>query len=358
MKPFRVLSYRGVTSSAATLAITGDFPDATVGTAYSESLPITGGEEPYTLTGGTGIVSGSLDAGFALSITGTTGARFLTLACASPATADTMTFTASVDSTDSQTATSAQSVTVAAAADPLAASIYTKIVAWWERDEVSGTTMVDAHTNALNGIYTGLTLNQSPLAANLGRSVTFPTGNNSAKVNGNALLDIQGDLSVMCWVKRVGTQQQYPKIMWKPYSSLGAGYANYLLQQDNVSLAGKVLFRVTAASTNTNYDAVSTSALGDGVATMLGGRRLDTETAIFVNGAKQGTATLPASTVLGASSGLALNWGYNGDSRDPFVGGQDQSALFKPALTDAEFLYLYNGGAGISYAALKAASGH
>jgi len=101
-------------SAYAALAVTGTFAAATVGVAYSSSLPITGGLEPYSLTGGTGIASGSLDTGFALSITGTTGARFLTLACASPTTADTMSFTASVDSADSQSVTSAQSVTVAA----------------------------------------------------------------------------------------------------------------------------------------------------------------------------------------------------------------------------------------------------
>lgn len=101
-------------SAYAPLAITGAFAAATVGVAYSSSIPISGGLEPYSLTGGTGIVSGALDSGFSLAITGAAGARFLTLSCASPATADTMTFTASVDSSDGQTAASAQSVTVTA----------------------------------------------------------------------------------------------------------------------------------------------------------------------------------------------------------------------------------------------------
>lgn len=106
--------FKAASASYATLALTGSFAPATVGTAYSSSISISGGLEPYSLTGGTGVASGSLDSGFSLSITGTTGARFLTLTCASPATADTMSFTASVGSTDSQTATSAQSVVVSA----------------------------------------------------------------------------------------------------------------------------------------------------------------------------------------------------------------------------------------------------
>lgn len=106
-------------ASYATLTLTGTFAAATVGVAYSSSIPISGGLEPYSLTGGTGVASGSLDSGFSLSITGTTGARFLTLSCASPTTADTMTFTASVDSSDGQTATSAQSVVISiSASDP------------------------------------------------------------------------------------------------------------------------------------------------------------------------------------------------------------------------------------------------
>lgn len=97
------------------LQLSGAFAGGTVGEPYSSSVPITGGSEPYTLTGGTGLVSGSLDAGFSLSITGTSGARFLTLECDDPEAADAMTFRASVDSADGQTATSDQSVSIAEA---------------------------------------------------------------------------------------------------------------------------------------------------------------------------------------------------------------------------------------------------
>lgn len=130
---------------AAALTLSGTFAAATIGTPYSSSIPISGGLEPYSLTGGTGVVSGALDSGFSLSITGTTGARFLTLSCASPATADTMTFTGSVNSSDGQTATSAQSVVVGAGA-----AAYNSIVAaavpahWWKIDEISGSVAADS----------------------------------------------------------------------------------------------------------------------------------------------------------------------------------------------------------------------
>lgn len=94
----------------ATLALTGTYPAAMVGVPYSQTLAIAGGLSPYSLTGGTGVASGSLPAGLALSIVGST----LVLS-GTPTTAATATFTASVGSTDSQTATSPQSVVVAAA---------------------------------------------------------------------------------------------------------------------------------------------------------------------------------------------------------------------------------------------------
>lgn len=143
-------------SSYATLALTGAFAAATVGVAYSSSIPITGGLEPYSLTGGTGIASGSLDTGFALSITGTTGARFLTLTCASPATADTMSFTASIGSTDGQTATSAQSVSVSApssATDDFSTNTiasyteYANVSIGWYVDTTAGGAMLQTGSN-------------------------------------------------------------------------------------------------------------------------------------------------------------------------------------------------------------------
>ena len=103
--------FKQATASYATLALTGTFASATVGVAYSSSLAITGGLAPYSLTGGTGVASGTLPAGLSLSISGSN----LVLS-GTPTTAATSAFTASVDSSDGQTATSAQSVTVAPSA--------------------------------------------------------------------------------------------------------------------------------------------------------------------------------------------------------------------------------------------------
>lgn len=215
--------------SYATLALTGTFAAATVGAAYSSSILITGGLEPYSLTGGTGVASGSLDTGFALSITGGPGAYFLTLACASPATADTMTFTASVDSTDVQTATSAQSVVV----NPAAATTYNGVIAaaspalWWKLDEVTGTTAADsttgtAHSGSLTGgaafSDSGVSIPAPTGYAGLGRGVDFSAA---------SVTDVQRLTTGIAW-----GAGSWSLVMWVAGS---AGASQYLASRVNAA---------------------------------------------------------------------------------------------------------------------------
>lgn len=102
--------FRTASGGYDTLALSGTFAAATVGTPYSSSLAISGGLAPYSLTGGTGLASGSLPAGLSLSIVGSS----LVLS-GTPTAASTSLFTASVTSTDGQTSPSPQSVAVSPA---------------------------------------------------------------------------------------------------------------------------------------------------------------------------------------------------------------------------------------------------
>ena len=151
-------------SGAATLALGGTFSGAQVGATYSSSLAISGGVAPYSLTGGTGLSTGSLPAGLALSISGST----LVLS-GTPTAAGTDTFTASVTSTDAQTATSAQSVTVAANVTVRGA------FAQWNLDEVAGTTAADSTGNGHAATYANsFTLGQPSLTPSaVGKSVAL-----------------------------------------------------------------------------------------------------------------------------------------------------------------------------------------
>jgi len=100
--------------ASGALSLSGTFPAAVIGVPYDQYLTIAGGSTPYSLTGGTGLASGTLPAGLTLSIASTTHLR---LSGTPTGTAGTSSFTASVGSADGQTATSTQSIVVSAA-DP------------------------------------------------------------------------------------------------------------------------------------------------------------------------------------------------------------------------------------------------
>lgn len=134
-------------SGVVALALSGTFPSATVGVAYDQYLTVSGGVTPYSLTGGTGVASGTLPAGMSLSISGSQ----LHLS-GTPTTGGTDGFTVSVGSADAQTATSAQSVVVSSTAYSdavLADSPYL----YWRFGETSGKTAADSSGNSRNGTY-------------------------------------------------------------------------------------------------------------------------------------------------------------------------------------------------------------
>lgn len=102
--------FKAVGAGVGVLTLSGTFPGCALGVAYDEYLVISGGDGTYSLTGGTGIASGSLPVGLSLSIA---SGNHLRLSGTPGGSTGVAAFTASVDSGDGQTATSAQSITVA-----------------------------------------------------------------------------------------------------------------------------------------------------------------------------------------------------------------------------------------------------
>ncbi|MBN8922342.1 MAG: hypothetical protein J0I96_04525 [Rhodanobacter sp.] len=96
----------GATFAAPALNLSGTYPSGNVGSAYSADLTITGGVAPYN---NPRVTSGTLPDGLSLSVVGDK----LRLS-GTPTTVASSSFTAAVDSSDGQTATSAQNVSVSA----------------------------------------------------------------------------------------------------------------------------------------------------------------------------------------------------------------------------------------------------
>lgn len=233
-----------------------------------------------------------------------------------------------------------------------ASSIYGKIVAWWERDEESGAVMIDAHTNALHGTYSGLTVGQDGLAANLDKAVAFPGGATYAEVPDHSLLKPTGAVSCMVWVSRASTGGgSFPKLMWKPAGNVSLGQATYQIYLDS----GRIAFRVTVGGSS--YNAIQSTAMPNNQPTFIVGARNANMQRLYVNAVQVASASnIPTGALLTSTD--PLRFGYNGlIGFDPFAGVQDQAAVFNAELTASEVAYLYNGGAGRSYAQLKADAG-
>lgn len=234
-----------------------------------------------------------------------------------------------------------------------ALSIYNKVAAWWERDEESGTVMIDAHTNALHGTYSGLTVGQDGLAANLGKAVAFPGGTAYAEVPDHSLIRPTGAVSCMVWASRASTGGgSFPKLMWKPAGSVSLGQATYLIYLDS----GRITFRVTVSG-GSSYNVGQSTAMPNNQPTFIVGARNANMQRLYVNAVQVASASsIPTGALLTSTD--PLRFGYNGNTGfDPFAGAQDQAAVFNGELTASEVAYLYNGGAGRSYAQLKADAG-
>lgn len=325
------------------LTLSGDAPDGTVGMAQSYTYTVAGGVPPYIFT--------LLDAPSGWSVPDPSSP---TIDYMAEIDGD-LTWTLRVTDSAGTSVDLIDSAYFAIVTNPVAASIYAKIVAWWERDELTGIAMLDKHIKGLHGTYQGVLPGQAALADNLPASALWDDPSDYARVLNDNALNLPGDFSCLLWVKRTGGSAQYPKLMWKPAINLSTGRANYLFQQDNVSGGGKIVFRVSADTTD--YDAISTSALRVGTTMCLIGTRSGTNLSISVNGAREHTTAL-ASGLSIATSSSDLRWGNYNDARDPFIGQQGQTAIFSPSLTEEEEAYIYNSGAGRSYDQLKKLSGH
>lgn len=239
-----------------------------------------------------------------------------------------------------------------------AVSIWPKIIGWWERDETSGTTMLDSHTNALHGTYNLILpskIDEAPLATNIGRAVKYDSTTGSyTEVADNAHLKPTGNLSVMLWAKRNGAQADtFPKLVWKPSLNNAGGQANYMLSY--VSSTNKLSWRVTVGGVNQTIE--QSGSMADMTSYFIVGNRAGSALDLYLNASLDNSAVIASGAA--DTSTQALRHGYYGFSAlDKWNGWQDQTAIFNEVLTQAEIDYIYNGGAGVSYATMKADSGN
>ena len=157
------------------LTLTGSFTSpAAPGVSYQSDLLLGGGDGTYTLHGGTGIASGTLPTGLALSIVTVSGSKYLRLS--GTPTGYSGGFTVSIDSGDGQNLTSAQTVivSVSLAAGTFAAPLYDGVSYSQTIPITGGSGTYSSPAVASGSLPTGLSLSVS--GANLVLSGTCSAG--------------------------------------------------------------------------------------------------------------------------------------------------------------------------------------
>lgn len=247
-----------------------------------------------------------------------------------------------------------QGMMMASSVNPTAQAIYSKLAEWWGMDALDGGNLVGLH----NG--TPLTrLNAPALAAGkIGNGVDFQTSSQQGLYYDNDPPGARTNVTPMTW-----------GCWYKPRSLLGCSLVNVALRSNlngydrrlNLWLGADGKLIAMAGNGSTLFQAPTTNTASVGVFHFLQGEvvpggelraRID-------NGpwaAVTGPATLP-------NINLGVRMGMNRRMVNVFHewfadGVLDEVFLLDAQLTADEWSYLYNGGAGMSYAALKAAAGH
>ena len=246
-----------------------------------------------------------------------------------------------------------QAMMMTAGVNPTAAAIYAKITEWWSMEALTGGTLVGLH----NGM--SLSRRNAPVLA-------------AGKIGNGIDFEATASQGLYADANPPGSRSATTPMTWggwyKPESLTASSIVNVAVRDSTngnqrrlnlfLDAAGKLI--VMAGNGTTLFQTTTANAVGAGVFHFLQGEvvpggqlraRID-------NGAWSavtGPATLP-------SSNLGMRMGMNRRSSDGvsefFADGVlDEVFLLDAELTADEWAYLYNGGAGRSYTALKAAAG-
>lgn len=238
--------------------------------------------------------------------------------------------------------------------DPVALSIYNKLAEWWTCDSLSGGNLVGQHAS------TGLNNLNSPTTT-------------SAKIGNGVDLELsssQGFYSDGAAPGTYTTSSATSMCLWCQPESLGASQSLIVLQDRTTNAGALRRMQLRIATTgelvghagdgSAAFTATTSGSVGTGSFVFLQGDVVPGGSVrARINNGTWATATGPSAS---SSSSLSVRVGLTRRTvsvvNETFADGVlDEVAIFDDKLTDSEWDYLYNGGAGLGYAALKAAAG-
>jgi hypothetical protein len=245
--------------------------------------------------------------------------------------------------------------------DPAAVSIWPKLVAWWELDETKIVTAIDQHIHGFNATYSG-SEGQISSAATIrsgGASSILFNGNSYALCSNNTDAYILGaqDHAVFAWYRPQGVAA-FSRLI----SSYDSGSAPSSTKNDQFGLYADATFHIGSqwrySSSSIGQNCVSTRTLAADVNYFLGYNKDTANKAVhfFVNNVSEAPVAY-ANEPTGTSLPQQISQ-LKGQTTQQAHGALQGMMIFSAQLTDDEINYLWNGGAGRSYASFKAASGH
>ena len=235
---------------------------------------------------------------------------------------------------------------VAPPRDPLSASL----VSYWELDEASGT-RIDSNDLNKNHLTDNNTVTQNTGKVGSAAEFTLLNSEYLTRASNASLQTGDIDQTICAWVylnsKPAGTM----RIAGKTDNTTGAGYAI-----DWQNAADRFSFRMWQAGGGASLNAIASHFGAPALSTWyFVVARFDSVSGNGIITVNDGTKSATAKSASPGSDTVAFAIGANGDGTAFFDGRIDQVGLWKRYLTDTEVTFLYNNGAGRTYAEVNGA---
>lgn len=200
------------------------------------------------------------------------------------------------------------------------------LVAQWNMDEGSGTTLIDASAYQNNATTVG---NPAWVAGKIGQALQLDGNSQYATAQSNGSLDLSNAITITAWVKPEKTATQY--IIKKASLDVTDGY------ELGLSSTGQAFFRINQFTSQDIYKVTSVAHYPTNgttwmhVAATFDGSALK----LYINGVLDNTVTLGSPVIIN-SNGLAVGIGAGSNGGSKFQGAIDDARIYNSALSESE----------------------
>jgi predicted transcriptional regulator YdeE len=234
----------------------------------------------------------------------------------------------------------------------------TNLVAWWNFDETSGTTLIDVKGYDLNGTNTNATINQT---GKIKKAYSFNGSNSSIQLSNESSFDFlttnNAEFSFSFWAK-YGNIPAYSAFFTKSNNGSTNGISFRVDNGTGTGSTGWVLLMYTGTPVPHNrlmfYE--TNSGTNDNQWHNFVGTCKNNNCEVYIDGIKRNHLTSHLGSYIGTNNDSSLHIGSINGSNGFFSGLIDEMSIWNKVLSQTEIDELYNSGNGMSYPFLNNAS--